>query len=271
MPASSFTLKQTVGNPRIWAVSWSFFFVDIIRYGFLLWAPYYLFEVQKAGIEKAVYTAIAVPAFGIAGAIFSGWASDHWFQSRRPPIACILMGALGFLSIFFYYGVPQGAWLLSFVTLGLIGFCVLGTQVILIGAVPMDFGTRKAAGVGRRVHRFLRLYRRRHGGGLQRATSPTISAGRPPSGSGSSPLLFPQSSAGLCGNTGRLRGNTCNFLKLGLVTGADNQGSPRIEEIPGEPSSFWIQGGRLQATGLSGGLDPNRVKGHDINILFKAS
>jgi MFS transporter, OPA family, glycerol-3-phosphate transporter len=36
--------------------------------------------------------------------------------------------------------------MLSFVTLGLIGFCVLGTQVILIGAVPMDFGTRKAAG-----------------------------------------------------------------------------------------------------------------------------
>ena len=28
----------------------------------------------------------------------------------------------------------------------MIGFCVLGTQVILIGAVPMDFGTRKAAG-----------------------------------------------------------------------------------------------------------------------------
>lgn len=142
----AFTLKQTVGNPRVWAVSWSFFCVDVIRYGFLLWAPTYLFEVQKAGIDRAAYTAIAVPAFGIAGAIFSGWASDEWFQSRRPPIACILMGILGFLSIYFYYGVPHGAWVLSFIILGLIGFCVLGTQVILIGAVPMDFGTRKAAG-----------------------------------------------------------------------------------------------------------------------------
>jgi sugar phosphate permease len=141
-----FTLKQTVANPRVWAISWSFFCVDIIRYGFLLWAPTYLFEVQKAGIAKAAYTAIALPAFGIAGAIFSGWASDRFFQSRRPPIAAILMGALGFLAIFFYYGVPPGAWVLSFITLGLIGFCVLGTQVILIGAVPMDFGTRKAAG-----------------------------------------------------------------------------------------------------------------------------
>ncbi len=141
-----FTLKQTVANPRVWAISWSFFCVDIIRYGFLLWAPTYLFEVQKAGITKAAYTAIALPIFGIAGAIFSGWASDRFFQSRRPPIAAILMGLLGFLAIFFYYGVPHGAWLLSFIILGLIGFCVLGTQVILIGAVPMDFGTRKAAG-----------------------------------------------------------------------------------------------------------------------------
>ncbi len=141
-----FTLKQTVGNPRVWAISWSFFCVDIIRYGFVLWAPTYLFEIQKAGIAKAAYTAIAVPAFGIAGGIFSGWASDRFFQSRRPPIAAILMGVLGFLAIFFYYGISPGAWILSFIILGLIGFCILGAQVILIGAVPMDFGTRKAAG-----------------------------------------------------------------------------------------------------------------------------
>jgi len=141
-----FTLKQTVGNPRVWAVSWAFFCVDIIRYGFLLWAPTYLFEVQKAAIDKTAYQVVAIPLFGIAGAIFSGWASDRFFQSRRAPISALLMGALGFLAIFFYYGVPKDAWLLGFIVLGLIGFCVLGTQVILVGAVPMDFGTRKAAG-----------------------------------------------------------------------------------------------------------------------------
>ncbi len=141
-----FTLKQTLGNKRVWAISWSFFFVDIIRYGFLLWAPTYLFEVQKAAIDKTAYRVVAIPLFGIAGAIFSGWASDRFFQSRRAPIAALLMGALGFLAIFFYYGVAPGAWFLNFIILGMIGFCVLGTQVILIGAVPMDFGTRKAAG-----------------------------------------------------------------------------------------------------------------------------
>ena len=103
----AFTLKQTLGNKRVWAISWSFFFVDIIRYGFLLWAPTYLFEVQKAAIDKTAYRVIAIPLFGIAGAIFSGWASDRFFQSRRAPIAALLMGALGFLAIFFYYGVPK--------------------------------------------------------------------------------------------------------------------------------------------------------------------
>lgn len=142
----AFTLKMTLGNPRVWVVSWAFFFVDIIRYGFLLWAPTYMFEIQKAAIDKTAYRVIAIPLFGIAGAILSGWASDRYFQSRRAPVAALLMGALGFLAIFFYYGVPKEAWLLNFLILGLIGFCVLGSQVILIGAVPMDFGTRKAAG-----------------------------------------------------------------------------------------------------------------------------
>lgn len=141
-----FTLKQTVGNPRVWAVSWSIFFIDIIRYGFLLWAPTYLFEVQQASIDKTAYRVAAIPAFGIAGAIFSGWISDRFFQSRRAPISAILMAALGFLAIFFYYGVPKEDWLLNFIVLGFIGFCLLGAQVILMGAAPMDFGTRKAAG-----------------------------------------------------------------------------------------------------------------------------
>ena len=142
----AFTLKQTLGNARVWAVAWSFFFVDVICYGFLFWAPTYLFEVQKAGIAQASYTAIAVPAFGIAGSVFAGWASDRFFQSRRPPVACILMAVLGFLEIFFYYGVPNGVWVLSFIILGVTGFCVFGAHVILIAAVPMDMGTRKAAG-----------------------------------------------------------------------------------------------------------------------------
>ena len=196
-----FTLKQTVGNPRIWAVSWSFFFVDVIRYGFLLWAPSYLFEVQKAGIEKAVYTAVAVPAFGIAGAIFSGWASDHWFQSRRPPIACILMGALG---------CPLDLFLLRRAA-GRVAAELRNPRAdrLLRPGDPghpdrgRTHGLRHAQGrrVGRRVHRFLRLHRRRHGREFSAATSPTISAGRPRSGSGSSRPSCPRPSWPFSGNT----------------------------------------------------------------------
>ncbi len=142
----AFTLKQTVANPRVWAVAWAFFCADLILSGFLLWAPTYLFEVQKAGIALAAYTALAVPAFGIAGSVFSGWVSDRYFDHRRAPLSCILMGTLGVLAIIFFYAVPPGAWVLSFIILGLIGFCNMGAQILLVGAAPMDFGTRKAAG-----------------------------------------------------------------------------------------------------------------------------
>lgn len=140
-----YTLGKTVGNPRVWLVAFSFFFVDIIRYGFVLWAPTYLFETQGATISRAAYTSAAVPLFGIAGAILAGWSTDRFFQSRRAPVVTILMAALGVLAWSYYYLVPQGAWVLNFIILGLVGFCVMGSQVTLVGAVPMDFGTRKSA------------------------------------------------------------------------------------------------------------------------------
>ena len=163
-----FTLKQTVGNPRIWAVSWSFFFVDVIRYGFLLWAPTYLFEVQKAGIEKAVYTAMAVPALrhrrrhllrlGERPLVPEPAAADrlHPHGGARVPFDLLLLRRPG-----------RG----------------MGPELrhpradrLLCPGDPGHPDRRRAHGLrhpqgggfGRRVHRFLWLHRRRHGRDLQR-------------------------------------------------------------------------------------------------------
>ncbi len=141
-----YTLKQTIGNPRVWIVAWAFFFVDIVRYGFLLWAPTYLFETQKAGIDKAAYTVVAMPLAGALGAFFSGWATDRFFQSRRAPIITINLLLLGILAWAYRFVVPAGAWILSFMVLALIGFATYGAHVVMVATVPMDYGTRKAAG-----------------------------------------------------------------------------------------------------------------------------
>jgi OPA family glycerol-3-phosphate transporter-like MFS transporter len=140
-----FTLKNSIGNSRVWLMGWGLFFVNIVRYGFLTWAPTYLFETQKAGIDKAAYSSVIFPLVGALGAVFAGWATDRWFQSRRAPVAAISMVLAGGLSWLYRFAVPEGQWFLGLVTLAAIGFAVYGAHVLIVAAAPMDFGTRKAA------------------------------------------------------------------------------------------------------------------------------
>ena len=69
----------------------SLFGLNIIRYGFMDWAPTYMFKVGKATISVAAYKALAIPIAGSIGALFSGWSSDRFFQSRRAPIMVIML------------------------------------------------------------------------------------------------------------------------------------------------------------------------------------
>jgi len=121
------------------------FFVNIVRYGFLTWAPTYLFETQKAGIDKAAYSSLIFPIAGAVGAIFAGWATDRWFQSRRAPVAGIFLFMTG-IAAWGYRAIDlENQWFLGLITLAAIGFFVFGAHVLIVAAAPMDFGTRKAA------------------------------------------------------------------------------------------------------------------------------
>ena len=140
-----YTLKNSIGNSGVWLMGWGLFFVNIVRYGFLTWAPTYLFETQGAGIDKAAYSSVIFPIAGALGAVFSGWATDRWFQSRRAPVAGISLLLAGFLAWAYRFLVPVDQWLLGLITLAAIGFAVFGAHVLIVAAAPMDFGTRKAA------------------------------------------------------------------------------------------------------------------------------
>lgn len=140
-----YTLKSSLGNSGVWLMGWGLFFVNIVRYGFLTWAPTYLFETQQAGIDKAAYSSVIFPIAGALGAVFAGWATDRWFQSRRAPVAGISLLAAGALAWAYRFLVPVDQWLLGLITLAAIGFAVFGAHVLIVAAAPMDLGTRKAA------------------------------------------------------------------------------------------------------------------------------
>ena len=140
-----YTLKNSLGNGGVWLMGFGLFFVNIVRYGFLTWAPTYLFETQGAGIARAAYSSVIFPIAGALGALFAGWATDRWFQSRRAPVATISVLAAGVLAWAYRFLVPVDQWLLGLVALAAIGFAVFGAHVLIVAAAPMDFGTRKAA------------------------------------------------------------------------------------------------------------------------------
>ena len=138
------TLKITLLNPYIWFAGFGLFGLNIVRYGFMSWAPTFMFEEQGATISMAAYKAIAFPVAGGLGAIFAGWASDRIFQNRRAPVSFIMLVLLA-ISCYLLKIVPGDNWMVSLIILLFIGFFTFGPHILIVAAIPADFGSRKAA------------------------------------------------------------------------------------------------------------------------------
>jgi len=138
------TLKITLLNPYIWFAGFGLFGLNIVRYGFMSWAPTFMFEEQGATISMAAYKAIAFPVAGGLGAIFAGWASDRIFQNRRAPVSFIMLVLLA-ISCYLFKIVPGDNWMVSLIILLFIGFFTFGPHILIVAAIPADFGSRKAA------------------------------------------------------------------------------------------------------------------------------
>ena len=138
------TLKITLLNPYVWFAAMGLFGLNIVRYGFMSWAPTYLFEEQGATVSIAAYKAIAFPVAGGLGAIFAGWASDKFFKNRKAPVAFIMLILLA-LFCYLYRVIPGENWIASLAVLLVIGFLTFGPHVLIVTALPVDLGSRKAA------------------------------------------------------------------------------------------------------------------------------
>jgi sugar phosphate permease len=141
------TLILTFTNPRIWILALALFGLDLVRYGFLDWAPGHLKKLHGSGVLLAGLKVAVFPLAGGLGALASGWATDRWFQSRRAPVIAATMMMVGLLTFLFDKVAPLGAGP-TIVVLALIGFFLYGAQILLVGTAAQDFakkGTTAAA------------------------------------------------------------------------------------------------------------------------------
>jgi len=101
----------------------------------------------RAAVLKSAINYAVLPIGGIFGSFIAGWATDRFFGSRRAPVIFILLCVLGVMSLI-YGPVANTSFAATVVLLTLIGFCIYGPQVLLVGTAPADLareGTSAAA------------------------------------------------------------------------------------------------------------------------------
>ena len=134
------TIPSVLKDKRVWLAGIGLFGLNIVRYGFLNWAPTYFFEVEQANRTTATYRALIFPLAGALGALSIGWFSDKLFKNNRTLVgliySIILIAALiGF--------VNNSDWRIGLVLLAIIGFTTFGPHMLLVTELPMIFGNNK--------------------------------------------------------------------------------------------------------------------------------
>ena len=138
-----YTLKQTVGNWRMWCAGLASLCISIAAYGFLYWIHTYMYETGKISVSQSAMKSLLFPFAGSLGAVTSGWITDKFFASRRAPVVVIMAG-LSSVSILIYSQISVSNSLLNMIFLAVIGFLIFG-PCSMGCSIAMDFGTRKAA------------------------------------------------------------------------------------------------------------------------------
>lgn len=147
-------LLLTLSNTALWRLGLALGLLNACRYGFLDWGITHLLDMQKQltgeedGLSKVVlkYCVIAVGA--ALGSYLAGWATDRFFGGRRAPVISFLLFSLAGLTILYEYVTRTPFEYAVECTMGLlvvIGFCIYGPQVLLVGTAPADLAKRGTA------------------------------------------------------------------------------------------------------------------------------
>jgi OPA family sugar phosphate sensor protein UhpC-like MFS transporter len=142
-PVKDILFNQVLNNPLIWFLSIGNFFVYLVRYGAMDWAPTFLVEVKQSSIAGASVKTAGFEIIGITGAFFAGWASDRFLKGRRAPLNVAYMLILAF-AVFGFWKIPPGHPWLDAALLSAVGFLVYGPQM-LVGVSAADVVSKSAS------------------------------------------------------------------------------------------------------------------------------
>jgi OPA family glycerol-3-phosphate transporter-like MFS transporter/OPA family sugar phosphate sensor protein UhpC-like MFS transporter len=137
-------LRLVFSNRYIWLLSLANFFVYVVRYGIISWAPTFL--KQARGFElshEAGWTVGAFELAGILGMLSSGWITDRVFGGRGTRACLVYMLCCG-AAILTFWMYPSGSVTFNALVLAAAGFFIYGPQC-LIGIAAANLATKRAA------------------------------------------------------------------------------------------------------------------------------
>jgi len=140
--------KLMLRNPIIMTIALVEFCSGFLRQSIMQWFRTYAKQTDEILhlTDSFVYDnwGLLLCCAGIMGGVVAGVLSDHFFQSRRGPVACVLyafMAASGIVLIFTYDTAAVG-WMVVAMSMA-----VIGVHGMLSGTASMDFGGAKNVGV----------------------------------------------------------------------------------------------------------------------------
>lgn len=137
-------LYWTLYNPTLWLLGLALGLLNACRYGFLDWGVTHLMETQQINVGKAVLQFFVIALGATAGSYLAGWATDRFFGGRRAPAVCLLLVVLSLLSLIYDQVVQTGP-LETMTLLIVVGFCIYGPQVLLVGTAPADLAHKETS------------------------------------------------------------------------------------------------------------------------------
>jgi len=134
----------TMSNPALWLLGLALGLLNACRYGFLDWGISHLMKVQNVGVMNAGQKYVVLAVGAVAGSYLAGWATDRFLGGRRAPMICVLLITLAGLTLTYESVAQHNDWRTS-ALLMVIGFCIFGPQVLLVGTAPADLARRGTA------------------------------------------------------------------------------------------------------------------------------
>lgn len=132
-------------EPAIWILALASASMYVTRYGMSSWGILYLQEAKGfSGMEAGGMLALNTLA-GLAGCVIFGFASDKFFQAKRPPMN-LICGLVEIASLVLMFFTPVGHPALLTLAFLLYGLSINGLITSLGGLFAVDIAPKRASG-----------------------------------------------------------------------------------------------------------------------------